>query len=224
MWGRKAKNKIIKNNELNRLHFYQAIQSQTKPHFVTNTFNEVIAMAEDDSYTAEQKLENIKKFAISLSEYYGFLTYSEDSMISIKKEIELVQKYAEIEKVANPELTVNIKYNEEEIKQMEHMLIPPLIIQPLVNNAVKYSNITNMDKGKIDVIIKKKGEGCLIVVEDNGDGFVNNTDDGRQHTGIENIYQRVKSCNGTLRVINKTDNGGSGTRCEIELFGKNINQ
>jgi len=151
--------KISKQEELLAKSELRALQSQINPHFLFNAINTIISFTRTNPEKARETL-------INLSEYFrnNMLGKSED--IDLKKEINNVMNYVEIEKARfgdKLEVIVSLDDNVD-------CLIPPLIIQPIVENSIKHG-IFEREKGEILIEVKKVKKGVEIVVKDNGIGI-----------------------------------------------------
>lgn len=103
------------------------MMSQIQPHFLFNTLSTIQALAETD---AEKASKVIEEFAMYLRQNIDSL--NQESLISVKKEIEHTRIYSDIERVRFPSLKIDY-----EIEDVDY-LIPPLTIQPLVENAIRH--------------------------------------------------------------------------------------
>lgn len=153
-------NKAIEKNK--RKNELKALQAQINPHFLYNTLDSIIWMAESKNYKAVVLMTSslAKLFRISISKGQEFIT--------IEQEIEHVDNYLKIQKIRyGDHLNYNI-YVQEDLRQCK---IIKLIIQPIVENAI-YHGIKNVPGGGcIDIkVIKCQGK-ILVTVEDDGVGM-----------------------------------------------------
>ncbi|WP_273319979.1 cache domain-containing sensor histidine kinase [Vallitalea guaymasensis] len=151
--------KIEKNKRKNEL---RALQAQINPHFLYNTLDSIIWMAESKNYKAVVTMTSAlaKLFRISISKGEQYITVAE--------EIEHVENYLKIQKIRyGDHLDYHIDV-EEDIKQNK---IIKLIIQPIVENAI-YHGIKNVPGGgMIDISVKKYDNKILITIADDGVGM-----------------------------------------------------
>lgn len=145
-----------------------AIHAKINPHFLYNSLNSIVSLIHEDPHKAE-------KMVLSLSDLFRYSINSNGgNFSSVKKEIELVRTYLEIEQVRfQDQLTVEINVEEE----CQNQLIPKFLIQPIIENAIKHgtSKITN---GIINLKIIKDGNDILISIFDNGPLFPEDIDSG----------------------------------------------
>ena len=145
-----------------------AIHAKINPHFLYNALNSIVSLIHENPNKAE-------KMVLSLSDLFRYSISSKDGNFStVKKEMELVSTYLEIEQVRfQDQLKVDVDVQQEAHDQM----IPRFLIQPLIENAIKHgtSKITN---GEIRLSIQFSNEVLTIIVHDNGPKFPDNIDSG----------------------------------------------
>ncbi len=138
------------------------LQAQIQPHFLFNTLNSIMALAVIDT---EKMMSLGEAFASFLRISFNFLNTEE--LVDLSYELELTQAYLYIEKVRfEDRLTI-----EWEIETGLKLLLPPLSIQPLVENAVKHGLLNRPNDGKIRIRVAVCDGYTLIEVEDNGIGI-----------------------------------------------------
>lgn len=145
------------NNEL------AFLQAQIKPHFIQNVLSTI-------SYSLKNP-EKAKKLIYNLSIYLrnNFDFYNLDKFIPLIKELETIDVYIEIEKERYGNRLQYIFNMDNNIDV--HTKIPPLIIQPLVENAVNHGVMKNIEGGKIELYINKVDNGIKFLITDNGPGI-----------------------------------------------------
>ena len=101
-----------------------------------------------------------------------------------------------------------------------HFRVPPLTLQPIVENAVKHGMNPDSAPLRIRITTRRTGSGSEIIVEDNGPGFepedgFEPTDDSEPHIALKNIRERLKiMCGGTLEIT-PNETGGTSVRLVI---------
>jgi len=173
--------------------------SQIQPHFLYNALSAIAVLCKEDPDKAQ-------KATIDFSMYLRSNMESLDvKLISIEKELNHVKGYLELEKAIYEE-TLNIEYNIETLD----FLLPPLTIQPIVENAVKHGIGKNENGGTIIITVSHTVKEFIITVTDNGAGFDPKApcEDGRKRTGIDNVKRRLKEqCSGTLDITSQKEKG-----------------
>lgn len=157
--------------------------SQIQPHFLYNALNTIKYLTKKDPQTAESA---IVKFSGYLRTNMDSLTQKEP--IPVSKEIEHVKNYVDIEKLRFAD-RLNVEY---EISA-ENFNVPPLTIQPIVENAIKYGVNQKAEGGTVKIKTYEEDDFNVICIEDDGVGFDINEEknDGRSHVGVTNIKKRL---------------------------------
>lgn len=184
--------------------------SQIQPHFLYNALTGIKTLCVKDPERAEDAMEHFSFFLRS-----NLDSLSDTRLIPFDKEISHVNDYFYLEKMrfkGRVDLVLELEFRD--------FLLPPLTLQPLVENAVRYG-ITKKDSGgTVTIRSKQQGGSVLILITDDGVGFDANAphEGGRSHTGIENVRSRLKlQCGGTLEIESTL---GVGTVARITLPGK----
>ena len=160
------------------------------------------------------KPEAAKEAVSNFSKYLrGNLdSIKQTKMISFADELKHLQAYLSVEKIRYDDY-LEIKYD---IKATE-FFIPPLTVQPLVENAVNHGISDLPDGGRITISTEEKTDRYEIRVSDNGVGFDPDTlpEDERSHVGISNVRSRLHiMCHGTLDIKSSP---GKGTVALIQI-------
>ena len=203
---KKSVNRAI-NNEM------AFLQAQIKPHFLYNTLNIIIALSQIDP-------EKTKDLLIQLSDYLraSFDFQNRESLVMFKKEMALVESYLFIEKARFAErLQVVLEINEE-----VRCSLPPLSIQPIVENAVRHGVMKRLEGGTVKITVKPENGFVIITVEDSGPGFSEEKRrallEGIPETGgvgLKNIHWRMKNLYGYGLQIESE--AGKGTKVTIRI-------
>lgn len=159
----------------------KALQAQVSPHFLFNTLNTIVSMI---------RLEplNARKLLISLSRYFRHnLSGVNEEMISLSDELEHVKAYLDIEKARfkdKLDVFLDVEANLLSVR------IPPMTLQPLIENAMKHGFKSVKEGSKLEIKIKRKKYGVYISVTDNGVGV--------ERTKLETLSKKpVESETGT---------------------------
>ena len=169
------------------------MQTQIKPHFLYNTLTAIEQLCEVDSQKAQTAIAD---FANYLRSNIDFST--ETRLIFIEKELENVKQYLSLEQIRFED-RLNVTYN---IKAGEFM-VPPLVIQPIVENAVRHGVTKKPEGGTVSISVEETKTAYIITVSDNGVGFDTESiyQNGGSHIGIRNARERLaRMCRGTLEV------------------------
>ena len=143
-----------------------ALRSQMNPHFVFNCLNAIEYLIIKKDYS--NALEYLNKFSKLLR---FSLENSQRNQVLLKTEIEVINLYIELERLRfedNFEFSINVS---EELDP-ESIFIPPLIIQPIVENSIKHGLIPKMTNCFLSIDFVLEGTNMICIVEDNGIGRV----------------------------------------------------
>ncbi|MGW9531032.1 sensor histidine kinase [Paenibacillus terrae] len=148
-----------------KLHVKEArlkqLQSQINPHFFYNCFSFITSMAKLRNHEA------VVAMAHNLSKYYRYTTRQERDLVPLSEEIEFVHYYLKIQQMRMPRLTFSIHVSSE----ANSLLIPLLIVQPLVENAVLHGIEPQAEDGIIRITTEQIGPYMCLIVDDNGLGL-----------------------------------------------------
>ena len=142
-----------------------ALRSQMNPHFIFNALNSV----QEYIVTNEKKLAGkyLGKFADLMRMY---LKHSQTKLISVQEEIDALSIYLELEKVRFNE-TLAYSINAEQVNGANLINIPPLLIQPFVENSLKHGLLHKPNDRQLSVLFTNDNEEILrCIIEDNGVG------------------------------------------------------
>lgn len=181
----------------------KALQAQINSHFLFNALNTI-------SYYCSCSPSTAKILINHLANYYRQNISESEQLISINKELQHVNAYIQIELARFNTLTV-----EYDIDESCMFKVPPFILQPIVENAIKHGVRNNLDGGIIKIIIKQSFRCYHIYVIDNGIGIPgsklkNIFNSNNQSIGLSNINQRLISLYGieyTLIIISRVNFG-----------------
>lgn len=184
--------------------------SQIQPHFLYNSLNTIYHLCDMDT---EQAKEAISDF----SDYLHHILKSVNCAkpIPFTEELQHVKAYVKLEQMRFEDFQMIY-----EIETTDFVL-PALSVQPLVENAVKHGIFQREEGGTVCLTVKENRDVVEITVTDDGVGFVQEDVqcDGKLHTGIANVRQRMeRMCNGTLEICSRP---GKGTVVYMRLPKEN---
>ena len=176
----------------------QIMMSQIQPHFLYNTLSTIQVLC----HTNPEKAADITEdFGAYLRE--NLSSMSEPGLIPFWKELKHTKTYVEIEKTRFDNITVTYDIQDRDFS------LPPLTLQPLVENAIRHG-VRIRDKGIIEVTARKIEGFHEILIRDNGKGFDVQTleDVDESHIGIRNVRDRVERlCGGTVTIDSRINEG-----------------
>lgn len=181
------------------------LKAQIKPHFIHNALNAIIAISRTDTKRSRELLVEFSQYLRSCFDFVNL-----EDLIPIENELNLVYSYLAIEKARFGDM-LEINYEIEETD----MLIPPLILQPLVENAVNHGIRKKRTAGQVTVYVKENKEFITLGVKDNGLGMdrdkmnllLGNSEESRG-VGLYNINRRLNKMYHISLYMDLVESGG----------------
>ena len=199
-----------KEKSLGRLEI-NALISQINPHFLYNTLDTIVWMAE---FNENDKVIDMTK---SLAKFFRLSLNKGRELVTIEEEIEHIKEYLYIQKVRYEEkLEYVIDVDQSILKEY----IPKIMLQPIVENSI-YHGIKYIEgKGHIWIEVQDKGDKIVLRVVDDGIGFDKDDQTPNRETrlsgiGLQNVEKRIKLYYGEEYGIKITSQKGCG--CSVEL-------
>ncbi|MEK5418125.1 sensor histidine kinase [Paenibacillus sp. FSL L8-0708] len=188
---------LIENVLMEKIHVREArlkqLQSQINPHFFYNCFSFITSMAKLDNMGAVVGMSH------NLSRYYRYTTRQERDLVALSEEVEFVNHYLEIQKMRMSRLRYEINIP----PQMRKRELPPLVLQPLVENAVIHGIEPVAKEGLVRITGSCAGREMTLTVEDDGQGMtpeeiielenkLSRAMDEEMGCGLWNVHQRMR--------------------------------
>jgi len=140
----------------------QALQSQLHPHFLFNTLHTISALMHRDTEAADAMLARLSDL-LRLS-----LDRTGTQQVTVKEEVDFLQKYLEIERTRFGErLDVRFEIDPDTLDAA----VPNLLLQPLVENAIKHGIGQKVEGGLLQIRVTRDGNSLLLLVRDTGPGL-----------------------------------------------------
>lgn len=156
----------------------QSVENQLQPHFLFNALNGIVSTIEEDPNKAQEAL-------IELSNLLRFTLSSDMSeLITIEEELQILDKYLSIEKLRHEE---QLHIHTEIIHSGEDLKIPPMLLQPVVENAIKHGFKQHDGKLELKIIVDKKAKELSVL--NNGTSLPDRLEYGN---GLNIIEKRLK--------------------------------
>ncbi len=207
----------------NNLLALKSLRSQMNPHFIFNALNSVNNfIAKSDERSANRYLSDFSTLMRSV------LENSEEDYIPLSKELNLLELYIKLEHSRFPD-KFDYRINIDENLDIPSFQIPPMLLQPYIENAIWHGLRYKEEKGLLEVNVRAKGDNTLeICVSDDGIGRKRSAELKTQHQkkqqskGMGNIKQRVAILNDMhknkvgIDISNLTQEG-TGTKVVFTL-------
>jgi sensor histidine kinase YesM len=182
------------------------LQAQIEPHFLFNTLSNVISLFDID-------IEKARVMLINLNEYLRIsLQRTRQEMITLSQELDLTRQYLEIFKIR---MGNRLIYEINDHTNNPELAFPPLIIQPLVENSIKYGIEPKVSGGTITIDCWIQENSLEIMITDTGRGL--DEDAGKVGIGINNVSQRLESIYGSAASLILKQNHPTGIKAIIKV-------
>ena len=184
-----------------------AIKSQLQPHFLLNSLNSILALVEHDSTRAKTMLERLASLLQSVFDRL------DEPLVLLHRELDTIRDYLQIEQVRFED---RLRFTIEADRETEQVTVPPFLLQPLVENAVKYGIQPHTRPGEVRVTAHRQGARVHVAVFDTGSGP--NASHGTSGRGIDLTRRRLRATygdNGALLSMSREESGGFTVRLDL---------
>ena len=191
---------------------FQYFYSQISPHFLYNTLNTIIALSYRDAEKTRNALNNLSVY------FRGKLElHLQKGLIPLERELDMVIAYLEIEQMRYEE-KLRVKYD---IEEGLIGMMPPLSLQPLVENAVRHGIKPKEEGGIVRISARREAEDLIgITIEDDGVGMppekqVQLLDEDSERLGFKNVIKKIKLLDGASFELKSELNKGTSIKILI---------
>jgi two-component system LytT family sensor kinase len=189
----------------------EALKMQLHPHFLFNTLNAVAALQLEDPETARRMLVRLSDFLRATLENAGV------HEVSLSREVDFVSRYLEIERVRFPKkLAVEIEID----PGARDALVPNLILQPIVENAIRHGIAAKACAGRVQIQAGRRNGSLQLRVRDTGPGLngaPQPVGGGHSGRGLAITRARLERMYGAAACLSLRNAPGGGLEVEIEI-------
>ena len=186
----------------------QMLNMQLQPHFLFNTLNTIAEIVHEDPDKADAMIGGLSDLLRRTLDLKNTLA------IPLRDEIDLVSRYLDIQRSRfGDRLQVRIAIAPE----ASAVRLPPLLLQPIVENAIHHGLAARLDAGRIDITADVDGPILRVVVWDDGSGDAGEVIAGPERIGLGNTRARLEALYGTRARLELAPAEGRGTRVTIEV-------
>jgi two-component sensor histidine kinase len=185
-----------------------ALNAQLNPHFLFNTLHAVSSLVERDP-------RGVRRMIARLSELLRYtLDGGAEHEVVLGQEIAFLERYLEIMQIRfQGQLEIDVQIGEE----APNALVPNLILQPLVENAVKHGVDKVSGTGKIRIVARREVDRLVLSVSDNGPGPQKIAKLDEAGVGLANIRQRLEQLYGSAQSLTLAESPSGGTVAQIVI-------
>jgi two-component sensor histidine kinase len=189
----------------------QALRMQLQPHFLFNTLNSVSDLMDEDVEAAEEMLARLGDFLRLTLDNAGA------QEVTLQEELEFLRSYLEIERARfGGRLTVRIEAEPETYEA----LVPNLILQPIVENAIRHGFMARVGSGRIEIRARREDDRLRLEVSDNGPGLKRDGDAGQKDgrgLGFKLTRERLERLYAARQRFSLEDADGGGLRVCLDI-------
>jgi sensor histidine kinase YesM len=183
----------------------RALQAQIEPHFLFNTLANVSSLIDSDRAEAKRMLESFIRFLRSS------LAATRAETTTLAAEAQLIAAYLEVIRVR---MQARLRYSIDVPQELGEFALPPMLLQPVVENAVRHGLEPKVEGGTVTMVARQDGGFIVIEVADSGVGFAPTTRGG---VGLSNLRERMKLLYGDEASLTVTEAAGGGTVVQLRI-------
>ncbi|HEX5128953.1 MAG TPA: histidine kinase [Usitatibacter sp.] len=183
----------------------RALQAQIEPHFLFNTLANVTSLVDSDPGAAKRMLESFNRFL------RASLAATRTESTTLGADAELIAAYLDVLQVR---MGSRLAYRIDVPAELGAHTLPPMLLQPVVENAIRHGLEPKVEGGEVVVRARRDGASVCIEVADTGMGFAPTTRGG---LGLSNLKDRLKALYGNGAELTIGENRPAGTVVTIAL-------
>jgi signal transduction histidine kinase len=181
-----------------------ALQAQVNPHFLFNALNTIAALVRTDPRAAEATTENLARVLRRT------LDRTRRTDCTVEDEVDFLRAWLSVER---ERFGQRLRVDFEVEPAAEHLRIPTMTLQPLVENSLKHGIAGKLEGGRVTVRVRRNGDRLRLEVEDDGAGFAR---EPREGTGLTNLRHRLETIYGGAAEL-RVERPLHGARVTVEL-------
>ena len=195
--ARAAEQRALESQLAAREAELKTLRAQIEPHFLFNSLNSISALTTTDPVGARRMCSLLGDFLRAT------LRLGARERIPLAEELAMVQQFFDIERVR---FGARLCYEQTAEPGLDRLLVPPLLLQPLAENAVNHGIAQMLDGGTVRLDASRAGDGLRIVVENPFDG--DSPRSARRGVGLENVRRRLATEFGGRATLDVNDTDG----------------
>ena len=207
------KEALIQKEKINRLNMekktaetnLRLLQAQIEPHFLFNTLSNILSLLDSDLEKGKSMLSDLMQYLRTT------LSKTRNNTTTMGGEMEMIRAYLNIFKIRMGD---RLHYKIDIPENIKDIPFQPMLIQPLVENAIRHGLEPEIKGGDILIRGALDGDTLRIEIIDTGAGLYENSNPGM---GIENIRERLRSLYGNKARLTLKENQPTGVRAIIEV-------
>jgi sensor histidine kinase YesM len=185
----------------------QLLEAQVEPHFLYNTLAHVVSMIDAEPANARRMLDR-------LIELLRAAATSSSGGSSLDVQVAHLRAYLDILELR---MGTRLSWTIDVPRELGALSVPPMLLQPLVENAIKHGLEPKVEGGKVAVAARRDGDRLSLCVTDTGLGFRGHQRGGSTGLGLANLRARLSTLFGARATLTIEDHAPSGTCVTIAL-------
>jgi sensor histidine kinase YesM len=188
----------------------QSLKAQLQPHFLFNTLNSISTLLDDDPGAADEMIARLGDFLRMTLDNSGA------QEVTLQEELEFLRCYLDIERVRfHDRLTISMDIEPQTLDAR----VPNLILQPIVENAIRHGIVTRVGNGSIAIQARVVNERLRLQVQDNGPGLNASEPDirGKRGLGFALTRERLERLYGANQSLRLSDAPEGGLHVTLEM-------
>jgi two-component system LytT family sensor kinase len=189
----------------------EALKMQLHPHFLFNTLHSISALVHKDPVAADKMIARLGDFLRLTLDSAGA------QEVALQQEIEFLKCYLDIERIRfKDRLTVHMQIEQQALKAR----LPNLILQPIVENAIRHGIAPRTGPGHIEIEARRFNGSLQVQVTDNGPGLPSNGNTGRilkEGIGLSNTQARLQQLYGAQQRLDLANTAKGGLTVTLEI-------
>lgn len=181
------------------------VQAQIEPHFLFNTLANIASFVESDTAVAKKMLENLNDYLRTT------LVRTRNGETTLEQEVDLLESYLSIVQMRMKD---RLRYSIDIPKSLQSVRLPPLLLQPLVENAIRHGLEPKPGGGELMIHGDREDDKLMFEVRDTGIGL---TDGWRDGVGLSNIHKRLDLLYGQRAGFEIRENPDGGVHARLWL-------
>jgi signal transduction histidine kinase len=186
---------------------YKLLEAQVEPHFLYNTLAHVVSLIDREPATARHMVER-------LIELLRATAAAPQGAGTLAEQIGLLRAYLELLELR---MGARLAWRIDVPQDLMALPVPPMVLQPVVENAIKHGLEPKMDGGRIDISARREGDAVRLTVRDSGLGFQATRPAGATNLGLSNLRARLAGWYGERARLVIEDNAPTGACVSVLL-------
>jgi len=185
----------------------QLLEAQVEPHFLYNTLAHVVSLIDAEPDVAKRMLDRLIVLLRATAS-------SANRSSTLGAQLDLLRAYLDL---ITLRMGSRLKWSIDVPPELSALSVPPMLLQPVVENAIKHGIEPKIAGGRVDVTARRDGEALVLTVADTGLGIRATRDPRSTGLGLPNLRARLTALYGAAAALVVADNEPTGTRVTISV-------